>query len=221
MKIKICIILLFIAGVIYPLELYENYIEITGEGPVGQYLIAFDKITYSQEDAVKLAKNEIFEFLTGLVYGYNYKYKVENNVTGQKGYFELTPIAGIHEKDSNLKLYQYLERRDRIKILAVYSLNENQKTYIRGFQSSPANFSVGDAYGSYTGPWDNRLLVYKDSLRSAVLSDAKKRLKARPLFIKGKIFLKETPQIAVVSGRWRVVVKAHVIMSEIKYEDVH
>jgi len=221
MKLKICIILIFITAGLYSLELYENYIEIIGEGPLGQYLIAFDKVTYSKEDAVRLAKNEVFEFLTGLVYGYNYKYKVENNVNKQKGYFEITPIGSISEKDKNLTLNQYLEKRDGIKIQAIYRLNENQKTYIRGFQSSPAKFSVGDAYGSYTGPWDKRIAVYKDALRSAVLSDAKKRLKSRPLFIKGRIFLKESPQIAIISGQWRVVVKAHVIMSEIKYEDVH
>ncbi|MBN2544323.1 MAG: hypothetical protein JXB50_00910 [Spirochaetes bacterium] len=221
MKLKICIVLLFITTVSYTLELYENYIEIIGEGPLGQHLIAFDKVTYSKEDAVRFAKKEIFEFLTGLVYGYNYKYKVENNINKQKGYFELTPIGKISEKDKNLTLNQYLEKLNGIKIQAVYRLNENQKTYIRGFQSSIANFSVGDAYGSYTDTWDKRIMVYKDSLRSAVLSDAKKRLKSRPLFIKGKIFLKQSPQITVVSGQWRVVVKAHVIMSEVKYEDVH
>lgn len=205
---------------IFVMDIYENYAKVSGEGPVGQYVVGFKTKTYSKEDAISLAKREIFEFLTGLIYGYNFKYKVENNVNKQKGYFELTPIASISEKDKSISLTQSLEKQDAVKILAIYRLNENQKSYIRAFNSSVATFTVGEGYSPFVGEWDNRLISYREAIKNSILNDAKTRLKARPLFIKGKIFLKESPSFTVVSGEWRCVVKVHIMVTEVKYEDV-
>lgn len=47
---------------IYPELIYQNYIQVYGEGPVGRYLLGKDVKVYTKDDAVNLAKDEIREF---------------------------------------------------------------------------------------------------------------------------------------------------------------
>lgn len=202
------------------IDVYENYIEVYGEAPLGQHFIGFKTKTYTKEEAIIIAKNEIFEFLNGLVYGYNFKYKLENKTNNQKGYFELSSIAKIPQNDKNLFLLQCLEKLNGLKLLATYRLNDEQKSYIRAFNSTLSVFSIGEAYSPFNDEWESRLVAYKNAIKEAILNHAKIKLKARPLYIKGKIFLKESPSFSVVSGDWKCVVKVHLMITEIKYEDV-
>ena len=100
-------------------------------------------------------------------------------------------------------------------------MNEDQKLYLAGFQSSLAKMNIGEASDSSANTWDKRLSIYKDALKNAVLNEAKIRLKARPLFIKGRLLLKESPVISIVSGQWRIRTEVHIILEEIKYQDIY
>ncbi len=53
------------------------------------------------------------------------------------------------------------------------------------------------------------------------MSEAKNRLKARPLYIKGRLLLKESPQFRIISGEWVARVEAHIIIKDIEYQDVY
>ncbi len=220
MKNKFTFILLFvIIQSIFSEDIYFNYALSYGEGPLGQYLIGFKTYTYSQEDSVYYAKKEIMEFLSGMIYGYSFVYKVENNITHSKGFFDLTSLAKINEKDKNLSLRQIEKSDMSIRLQAIYRLNDDQKSYIRGFQSSLAKMSMGEASESWVNTWDKRLEVYKKALRDSVLNEARKKYKSRPLYIKGKLLLKENPVFIIVSGEWKVRVEVHIIISKVNYKE--
>ena len=172
-------------------QIYQNYIQVYGEGPIGRHLVGFDVLVYSKEDAVELARNEIMEFLSGSIYGYSFIYKVENNLDHSKGYFDLKPVVKLKEDDRNITLKQLEESNLTLRLQALYRLTDDQKNYINGFQSSIAKFSIGNATGDLNKDWKNRLEIYKNALKDSVLNEAKKRLKARPLYLKGKILLIE------------------------------
>lgn len=205
----------------FPIDVYINYVQAYGEGPTGKYLIGSGSKDYSEEDAVEYARSEIIEFLSGMIYGYNFKYKVDNRITGRKGYFELESITKIKIKDKNIKLTQVEEKKDALRLQATYRLSEDQKTYIRGFHSSLAKMSIGEAVGSWVDDWPKRLDVYKDALQNAVLNEARLRLKSRPMLLEGKIQLIESPFFGVVSGQWKVRVRTNIRISNIVYEDVY
>lgn len=201
------------------IEVYQSYITIYGEGPLGQYPIAFETVTYSEEDAVILAANEIFEFLSAMVYGYNFTYKVENRLNNRKGYFDLIPIALLNRKDRDLRIRQFEESRQSLRFQALYRLKSHEKSYVKGFRSSLAFMSSGTAYGTSVGDWANRITIYKEAIREAILAGARATIKSRPQYIKGRVLLAESPSISLISGEWRVTVKIHLIINEIKYQD--
>lgn len=200
-------------------QIYQNYIVIYGEGPVGQYALDFQSKTYSEQDAVRYAKQEIIEYLSGMVYGYRFTYKLENKVNGRKGYFDLEPIAVLKGDDPGLQLRQYSESPMMIKIQAMYRLTEQQKAYMQAFASSSARMSQGGASDSWVADWSKRLEVYQDALKNAVFNAARKKYKSRPQYVKGRILLKETPRFFVEEGQWKAVLKIHLIFDDVSYQD--
>lgn len=220
---KIIILFFFLINLtlLFSNQIYQNYIQVYGEGPIGRHLVGFDVLNYSKKDAVELARKEIMEFLSGSIYGYSFVYKVENNLNHSKGFFDLTPLVKLKEKDINISLTQLEESDITIRLQALYRLTDDQKNYINGFQSTYAKFSVGEAAGPIDKDWGKRLEIYKDAIKNSILNEAKKRLKARPLYIKGRVLIIESPLIRLTSGEWNIRIKTHVAIKEISYEDIY
>jgi hypothetical protein len=221
MRKTLFFIFIFSSIVINAEEIYQNFIQVYGEGPVGQHMIGFDVKEYSKEDAVTYAKKEISEFLSGMVYGYSFTYKIENKLNHSEGYFEIAALAVIKDIEKNTRLTQFEESKTALRFQALYRLTEDQKSYLKGFQSSLAKFSKGEAKKNMLGEWGIRLETYKEALKSAILNEAKSKIRARPLYIKGKILLKNSPKISLISGEWRTQVETHIIITDIQYEDVY
>jgi hypothetical protein len=202
-------------------DIYRNYVEVLGEGPVGGRFIGFETKYYTLEEGVEFARTEILNFVSGMIFGYDFVYKVENPLNKSEGYFDMTPVSSIRKDDKNLKVIQLEESQTSIRVQGQYRLNEDQKTYIRGFGASKAFMSMGEAYETWVGPWDKRIDTVKDAVRNAVLNGARKNLKSRPLYIKGKLVFSESPHLYVVSGQWRAVVKINLVISEVQYMDTY
>ena len=80
---------------------------------------------------------------------------------------------------------------------------------------------MGEAYIPVSDGWEKRLDAVKEAMRNAVLNGARKSLKSRPLYIRGKLLFSESPRIYITSGQWRAVIRAHLVINEVKYMDVH
>lgn len=220
-RLIICIFFLSILPVLFSNDIYQHYILTYGEGPLGQHLLGFESVIYSKQDAVDYAKSEIMEFLSAMIYGYTFTYKVENTVSNIEGYFDLEKIADMQHTDPNITLRQLEEKSDAIRIQATYRLGEDQKHYIRAYQSLSACMSMGEAEGPIIDKWESRLDVYKEAIKAAVLNEARNRLKSRPLLIKGRLLLQESPRIYLISGNWRVRVTIHLMIQDVEYRDVY
>jgi hypothetical protein len=211
--------LFFLITNLNAIDIYKNYVQVYGEGPNGQQIFGFESRFFSKEETVEFARNEIMEFLSGLLYGYNFNYKIENQINKTKGYFELKNISKIKKEDKNLSLTQVEESQLSKKIQAIYRLNENQKNYIAGFHSSLSKSSSGEGSVPVSEPWEKRLEAYKDSLKNSILNNARKTYKSRPLYIQGKVFLSESPKFSLVSGEWKVDVKTQILITKVEYLD--
>jgi len=222
-NLKLALLLIFNSILLLnSIEIYTNFIQIYSEGPKGQHIVSFEPIYYDKEHSVKLAKDEAIEYLSAMIYGYEFEYKMENNLTHSQGYFELKPLAHLRDNDKNIALSQYEESDISMRVQVTYRLNEDQKNYIRGFQSVIAKMSMGESSDSFSAnEWTNRIMVYKNAIRNAILNALKKDLKSRPNYITGKLSLAESPKFSIISGEWRAIVKIHLIVKEVTYNDTY
>jgi hypothetical protein len=211
---------LFILNIRTETQIYQNYILIYGEGPIGQnYGDNFNVITYSKQEAVQLAKFDILSFLSGMLYGYKFKIEVENPLNGRQGYFEEQAVTLINEKDKNLTLRQLQEAFNRLKIQAIYRLREDHKNFLAAVNSLSTTFAVGEALGEGGLDWDQRNVVLKSAVKNAIIEAARKKYKSRPLFISGKYYLRETPLFFITDGQWRVNVKLNLVLQDVSYQN--
>jgi len=217
----ILVLLLINTAVFNSQEITKSFVQVYGEGPVGRHLLGTEVKVYSKEDAVNLAKTEIEEFLSAMVYGYTFLYKIENKFTHSEGYFELTPVAKIKNIEKNTTLTQLEESRLFLRFQALYRPTDDQKTFIMGFNSSLAKYTAGEGRKNWIGEWNIRIDAYKDAIKNAILNHAKGKIKARPLYIKGRVLLKNSPIIVLDSGEWRAKVEVNLIIQEITYEELN
>ncbi len=221
MKKTILILFILLPVFLFPSEdYYKNYIQAYGEGPIGQYMNGMRTVTYSKEQGVEIAVKELQEFLSGMIYGYYFEYKVENRLDDSKGFFDVKNLAVIKLKDNPFFKYSQLqESAGSIRLQGTYRLSDDQKTYINGFNSSLAVMSMGEASGPWIGDWENRMDIFRNALRNAVLNEAKKTLKSRPLYLKGKLRLRESPVFFVKNGNWYARVIVDVMISDVSYRE--
>lgn len=221
-KFLILIIILLNTLVIFKFhstQVYQNYILIYGEGPIGQHPLGFEVRTYSLEDGVKIATDEILFFLAGMIYGYEFTYKIENPINNRKGFFELTPIVKLTHKDKNLNLREHEQSQEKITLQAIYRIDKNQRHYLRGFQSSFADTSQGEVRELFSSDWNDRMEAFELSIKNAILNAARKKYKSRPQYVTGRVLLAETPKFYIKSGQWRVLTKIHYRFTDVKYRE--
>ncbi|MCG8569217.1 MAG: hypothetical protein MJB14_03680 [Spirochaetes bacterium] len=202
-------------------QIHQNYIVLYSEGPFGQhytYEDDFTVTTYSEADAVRLAKKDTLEYLSAIIYGYRFDYQIENKFINRSSRFHVQLISQINEADNNLTLRQLEKEENTYRFQALYQLRNDHKQFIKGIQALSAQYSGGQAIGTEGLAWDQRTVVFHKALQEAILYKARKKIKSRPLNIKGKVFLKETPLFFIVEGNWRVVVKVNVIIEKVTYQ---
>ncbi len=221
---RVCFIVLqlFITYSVYSQYINRSYIQIYGEGLIGQH---FDNnsqmIRYELEDAVSMARNEIFEFASGMLYGYRFNLVTSNPVNGRRGYFDLEKIAVIRNNDPNMRVSQYEHSETSIRVQGTYRLQDSQKNYISGFRGAGGHMTQGTAEGSYYNDWTGRIEIYKNAIYDGIINAARLELKSRPLSITGKVLIESPPQYNLISGKWVTNVRFHLIISNITYENVY
>ncbi len=200
-------------------EVFENYILIYGEGPYGQHPLEFEVRNYTKDDAENIAIQEIATYMSGIIYGYTFEYQIDNPINKRKDFFEFIPVKQLTIKDTNFDFRQYEISNVSIRVQGIYRLYADQKSYIQGYRTARVLTSQGEYDLLNSQDWNNRYKSFELAVKNAILNYAKTSLKSRPLTIKGKLNLRESPKFSIASGAWRVRVKINLIITEIEYQD--
>lgn len=198
---------------------YENHIVIYGEGPIGQVITGFEVATFSEQDAINIAKTEIGEFLSGMIYGYTFDYQLDNPITKRSKRIELINTIKIKITDPNFTFRQ-AEKSDRsLRLQGIYRLREDQINFRSGFASSTGVTTMGRSVSFQSNDYNNRLLSVKEAIEDAIQNQARRDYKSRPERLRGRLILIGSPRINLISGSWNTTVKIHLIISEVKYQE--
>lgn len=220
MKKLIIILFITIPISVNAAHITKNYVQVYGESPKGRMPFGLDARVYTEQESVLLARNEAFEFLAGMVYGYEFVYAVENPLLNVKGYFDLRHIAKIKRDDPNVSVTQLEESHEFMRVQALYRLNEDQKLFINGFRSQAGQMTMGDGEAAWTDNWSERITgSFKNAIQNAVLNAARRQYQSRPQYISGKLILRETPLFQADAGSWRCRVKADLVIDDVSYRD--
>ena len=157
------IILIFI---ILSIKIYSipNLLQAYGEGPIGDHIYGMEIKNYTINDAISVAKAEIYDILSAMIYGYNFFYKVENKNLNIKEYLELTPIAKIDPNSKKIELTEYVTLDNTIKFQVTYKLDAKEQNYIKNFQAN-SKFSVGKSDLKKENPYNLLIRNYEKTIQ--------------------------------------------------------
>lgn len=198
---------------------HETYIVSYAEAPIGRHPIDLSSHYYSETECNEMAKKEAENFAAGQIYGYSFEFQVENPITKRGEYFKLTPELIPDFSGRNVTFEEIgSELRDRKRFKLTYKLLEQQKNRRKNFAGTLAESSKGEDLSQNCQYWDLRNAAFENAVKNAILNKARKNIKSRPEYISGKVILKESPQITINSGLWRVIVYVSIKFDEVTYQ---
>ena len=155
----------------------------------------------------KVMTDEMVWIFSGMIYGWEFEYTIEDPVQGIDRIFLLKPRALINPKDKDLNVYQNYLVGSREFIKAELKLDDYEK------RNREAALSMVYAPSSAIGVWsyfdgsEAKLKAYEDGIREAILVSLKKSLGTRPRKAEGIVYLMECPLSGVIDGQFRSTVK--------------
>lgn len=146
--------------------------------------------------------------------------EIESEQRGKKRFkltYKPTEQQNSHERNVVFEEIES-ELRDRKRFKLTYKLMEQQKNRRKNFAGTLAESSKGEDLSQNCQYWDLRNAAFENAVKNAILNKARKNTKSRPEYISGKVMLKESPQITINSGLWRVIVNVSIKFDEITYQ---
>jgi hypothetical protein len=166
----------------------------------------------SREEAVGQLLDRAQNVLTGLIYGYRFRYVPTNPRRGITDSFELVPVAEVPRGDPRLGVASTRLEESMLFVTVLYRLADFQVDRLRGWQSSSIASSAGEGAGSYFEGEGGRRSSYERAIRAAVRAYARELTRARPREVSGSLILSEEPRVRVLEGEYRTRVRIKIII---------
>jgi hypothetical protein len=155
----------------------------------------------------KVMTDEMVWIFSGMIYGWEFEYTIEDPSQGIDRIFILKPRALINPKDKDLDVYQNYLVGKREFIKAELKLDDYEKRNREAALSMVYTPSTAIGVWSYFDGSEGKIKAYEDGVREAILVSLKKSLGTRPRKAEGIVYLMECPLSGVIDGEYRSTVR--------------
>jgi hypothetical protein len=172
----------------------------------------------SNEEAQRRALEEAREILSGMVYGYRFRYTPGDKVRRIEEEFLITPVAEIRWADPNMRVADaYID--DGLLFLKVsYQLEDFQAARRRAWSSNSVQVSSG--VGQYsiftaTSP-EGKQKALQEALKNAVREALRPVIFNKPREVIGEILIWNEPHTVIQSGAYTTQAEVKLRVKEIR-----
>lgn len=169
-----------------------------------------------REVAVERLVEEARLTLSGMIYGYRFRYVPSDPTRGVADEFDLEPYAEIARGDARLTVFQTWVADDRLYARVFYRVGPDQAGWYRGWRSAATGIAEGVGVASFFGGPESKPLAIRDALRSAVRALARERTPNRPREVSGAVVIAEAPTVGVREGNYEARLSALVQIDSIE-----
>lgn len=162
------------------------------------------------------ALREISQFLlSGMTYGWKFKYTPQDKARSIDEFFEINPIHLIHYNDKRLVLKEIKAAYPYLYCRAEYRISEAEEQRIKTWKS--VNYKAVKGRGSADRKMeiDGIYEAYSQAAKNAVRSFGRKIEKNKPREIKGELLIKKNPRLFVESGNFIAELEMYINITEI------
>ena len=172
----------------------------------------------STEEAQRRALEEARGILSGMIYGYRFRYTPGDSVRQIAEEFSLAPVAEILWGDPNLKIADVWIKDSLLFVKVTYRLEDFQSSRRRAWSSNSVEFSSG--VGSYsvftaTSP-EGKQNALREALKNAVREALRPVVFNKPREVTGEIIIWNPPDTVIQSGTYTTRADVKLRVKEIR-----
>ena len=175
-----------------------------------------DEYPISTETAVSRLLEETRYVVSGMIYGFRYRYQPADPRRGVQEVFELEPVSSIPWGDENLAMRNTRREESRIFVSFLYELNDYQRQLQQSWASAAIDDSSGRGEASIMQGNAGRLEAIQASIQHAVRRHLQFLTRNRPRSSQGDLILERVPRLSIESGQWVARADIRLIVGEIQ-----
>ena len=155
-------------------------------------------------------------FLSGMLFGYRFRYVPSDRARGISEEFELVPIAEIAWGDPALEIAWIQEREHKVWAGVSYRLAEYQADRIRSWQSNVMPTATGRGERPLIRGRAEKMGSVEEAIKQAIRQHARGKIPNKPRELAGDVVIWAPPQTVVGSGQYITTVQIKLFLQEIR-----
>jgi len=172
----------------------------------------------STEQAQRRALEEARGILSGMIYGYRFRYIPGDTVRKIDEEFAITPVAEILWGDPNMEIADAYIKDSLLLVKVTYRLEEFQAARRRAWSSNSVEASSGvGAYSVFTATSpEGKQNALRDALKNAVRAALRPVVFNKPREVTGEILIWNEPHTIIQSGTYTTQADVKLQVKEIR-----
>jgi hypothetical protein len=170
------------------------------------------------EEAQRRALEEAREILSGMIYGYRFRYTPGDTVRKIEEEFTITPVAEILWGDPNMRVADAYVENSLLYVKVSYQLEDFQAARRRAWSSNSVESSTGIGSHSVftvTSPEGKRQAL-REALKNAVREALRPVVFNKPREVTGEILIWNQPHTVIQSGAYTTQADVKLRVKEIR-----
>lgn len=214
--LAVVLLSLSMPGVVDPEGLYaQQVLDIEIAADLRPMYHESDEYPLSRETAVRDLLEQARYTVSGMIYGFRFRYVPSDTARAVAEEFELDAVAEIPWGDPALFVRETRESGDLLFATVRYELKEFQERRVTAWLSSRFRVSGGAGSAPIIGGNDARRVAVEQALRNAVRESARSITRDKPSEVRGRLVLAEPPRVYLQSGQYHATVRTRIEIQEI------
>jgi len=151
----------------------------------------------------------------GMIYGWKFIYTPSDLTRKVDEYFEISPIKEIEKDDPRFTITGLTAEYPRLLCTAIFTLDDSLKRWDLYWGSVLFKSVNGRGYAERTEEVEGIRKAYKDAVRDAVRTYARKLEKNKPKEIRGEVQLRDDPRLFTDGGKYVADIKVFINMQDL------
>jgi hypothetical protein len=184
-------------------------------------IVAVQERPVPRDVAVERLLDEAQITISGMVYGYSFRYSPGDPTRDVPEEFILQPRATIVRGDPRLDVMQTWVDDDLLYARISYTLDDSQVSWFNGWHSSLNSRSAGVGHAPVIRGPDVKSDALADGIRMAIRNHARQIEFNRPKLITGAVLLAEPPTWRIYEGQYETDVVAFIQIDSIERYSIY
>lgn len=219
MKTKFLLLFLFLSTLLFAIPgdhiiIEEFWVTLHNTKPGLQSVL--DNPDDEIRDAIDRLYGELVFVLSGMIYGFEFRYVPLDRMRQIDEEFDLVPRSLIIRGDPRMRVKASRIENNKLFIQARYTLEDFQASWRDAWQNNTTAFSSARGRAHFDQTEEMRIQAIEAAVKEAIRAYCRPRIANKPAEIKGAVLLQEAPRILVMEGSYLAEVRIKLMIDSFR-----